>query len=264
VITVLVIVVAFATLVALLLRALLRYWRRWFRGVVAADMAAYRRGDYEAQLRVVEPLKVWQPEAYFGFRGGALLELGRLQEAEACFRRSLAMRRKPLSRAIGESQLGDVLLEQQRYAEAIACFERAIAEWPQRGGGHREIAQALLRQGAQPAEALRRARTAADIDEGNTTLGAEVRDLNVGAALATLAWAEAVNGGNAAKVEHWLEKAFPLCPETCVPVWAKVHHHAGRAYAALGKTRESACEFERAAKLDPHGNYGRLAKSAMA
>jgi tetratricopeptide (TPR) repeat protein len=262
-VTVLAIVVVSVAFVALLLRALLRYWRRWFRGVVAADLAAYRRGDYEAQLRAIEPLKVWKPEAYFGFRGGALLELGRLQEAEACFRRSLAMRKNRLSRAIGESQLGDVLLEQQRYAEAIGCFERAIAEWPQRGGGHREIAQTLLRQGVQPAEALRRARMAADIDEGNTTLGAEVRNLCVGASLATLAWAEAVNGGNAAKVEHWLEKAFPLCPETCVPVRAKVHHHAGRAYAALGKADESAREFERAASLDPKGNYGRLAKAAM-
>lgn len=256
-----IVVVAVAILWEILL-ALLRYWRRWFRGVVAADLAAYRRGDYEAQLRAVQPLKVWKPEAYFGFRGGALLELGRLQEAEACFRRSLAMRRNPLSRAIGESQLGNVLREQQRYTEAIACYERAIAEWPKRGGGHREIAQTLLRQGVQPAEALRRARTAADIDEVNTTLGAEVRDLNVGAALATLAWAEAVNGGNAAKVERWLEKAFPLCPETCVPVRAKVHHHAGRAYAALGKTDESVREFERAASLDPKGTYGRLAKAA--
>jgi tetratricopeptide (TPR) repeat protein len=250
--------------VALLLWELSRYWRRWGRGVIAAQLAAYRRGDYEGQLREVERLKAWIPEGYLSLRGcGGLFQLGRLEEAEACLRQSLPMPKDPRSRAINESGLGHVLLEQQRYAEAIACFERSIAGWPQRGGGHRGIAQTLLRQGVQPAEALRRARQALEIDEVNSSLGAENRDHNTGESLATLAWAEAVNGGNAAKVEHWLEKAFPLCPETTVPVRAELHYVAGRAYAALGKTEESAREFERAATLDPKGNYGRLAKAAM-
>jgi lipoprotein NlpI len=48
-----------------------------------------------------------------------------------------------------------------------------------------------------------------------------------------------------------------------VPFRAKVHYHAGRAYSSLGMTEESASQFERAASLDPKGNYGRLGKAAM-
>jgi tetratricopeptide (TPR) repeat protein len=216
--------------------ALLYFWQRWIRGVLAAQLAAWRRGDYEGQIRAVGSLRVWKPRAYLFFRGSALLNLGRLQEAEACLRQSLLMEKKRRLKALCESQLGHVVLAQQRYADAIACFERSIADWPQRGRGHRGIAETLLAQGVQPAEALRQARQAADLDEANTTLGAENRDLNLGESLATLAWAEAVNGGNAAKVEQLLQKAFTLCPETCVPIRAELDYLAGRAYAALGKT----------------------------
>ncbi len=247
-----------------LLGAVLHYWRRWMRSVQAAQLAAWRRGDYEGQLRAVESIRTWKPEAYLFFHAGASFELSGLHGAEECLRNCLEMTRAPRARAIRESHLGHVLLEQQRYAEAIACFEKSIAYWPQRGGGHRGIAQTLLRQGVQPEEALRQARQAVELDEANMKLGAEARDLNTAESLATLAWAEAVNGGDIAKVEQWLDQAIPLCPDTIVPIRAQIHYHAGRAYSALGKTRESACEFERAAKLDPKGNYGRLAKAAMA
>jgi len=254
VVTVLIIVVAWA---------LLYFWQRWIRGVLAAQLAAYRSGDYEAQMRAAAPLRVLKPRAYLFFRGSALLNLGRSQEAEACLRRSLLMEKKRRLKALCESQLGHVLLAQQRYADAIAWFGSSIADRPQRGGGYRGIAETLLRQGVQPAEALRQARQAAVLDEVNTAPGAESRDINFSESLATLAWAEAVNSGAAAEVERLLSKAFTLCPETTVPVRAELHYLAGRAYAAQGKTDESAREFERAAKLDPHGNYGRSAKAAM-
>jgi tetratricopeptide (TPR) repeat protein len=215
-------------------------------------------------MQAAAPLRVWKPRAYLFLRGSALFHVGRLQEAEACLLQSLLMEKNRRLKAVAESQLGHVLLEQRRFAEAIACFERSIADWPQRGDGHRGIAQTLLRQGAQPDEALRRARQAAELDEAYTKLGAEARDLNTAESLATLAWAEAANGANVAKVEQWFEKALALCPEAMVPVRAELEYHAGCAYAALGKTEESAWEFERAAKLDPHGNYGRLAKAALA
>ena len=80
--------------------------------------------------------------------------------------------------------------------------------------------------------------------------------------MAVLAWAEAVNAGDAAEVERLLAKAFTLCPENAVPVRARVHYHAGRAYASLGKREEGAGQFERAASVDPEGIYGRLGKAA--
>jgi len=52
VVTVLIIVVAWA---------LLYFWQRWIRGVLAAQLAAYRSGDYEAQMRAAAPLRVLNP-----------------------------------------------------------------------------------------------------------------------------------------------------------------------------------------------------------
>ena len=75
--------------------------------------------------------------------------------------------------------------------------------------------------------------------------------------------AEAVNSGDTREVERLLASAFTFCPETAVPFRAKAHYHTGRAYSALGKTEDSASQFERAASLDPNGNYGRLGKAAM-
>ena len=158
-----------------LLGAVLHYWRRWMRSVAAAQQAAWRRGDYVGQLRAVESIRTWKPEAYLFFHAGASFELGGLHGAEECLRLCLPSTKAPRARAIRESQLGRVLLEQRRFAEAIACFERSIADWPQRGDGHRGIAQTLLRQGAQPDEALRRARQAVELDEAYTKLGAEAR-----------------------------------------------------------------------------------------
>jgi tetratricopeptide (TPR) repeat protein len=253
-----------AVLVVLVVWALLSFWQRWIRGVLAAQLAAWRRGDYEGQMQAAAPLRVWKPRAYLFLRGSGLFHLGRLQEAEACLLQSLLMEKNRRLKAVAESQLGHVLLAQQRYADAIAWFGSSIADWSQRGGGHRGIAETLLLQGVQPAEALRQARQAAELDEVNTALGAESRDISTAESLATLAWAEAVNSGSeAGEVERLLSKAFTLCPETTVPVRAKLHYLAGRAYAALGKTEESAREFERAAKLDPKGTYGRSAKAAM-
>jgi tetratricopeptide (TPR) repeat protein len=162
-------------------------------------------------------------------------------------------------------------LEQQRYNEAIACFESGIPYWPQRGGCHRGIAATFLRQGGRTAEALGRARLAVEMDEAHKTVAPGVHDLDLGEAhawdlghsLATMAWAEALNSGDAAAVEYLLAKAFTFCPKAAVPVRAHVYYHAGRAYSALGKTEESVSQFERAASLDPNGNYGRLAKAAV-
>ncbi len=60
-----------------------------------------------------------------------------------------------------------------------------------------------------------------------------------------------------------MARAFKLCPENAAPVRAKVHFHAGRAYAALGRREESTGHFERAASVDPKGIYGSLGKVAM-
>ena len=152
-------------LVAVGLWQLQRYWVRWFRGVAFACIAAFRRGDYEGQLREAERLKNWIPSAHLLFRGMALYELGRFKEAEESLRQSLPMRKDSQKRATCEAVLGMVLREQQRFEEAMSCFESALRVKAQSGDVNREVAKTLLRQGTQPGEALRQARKAVEIDQ---------------------------------------------------------------------------------------------------
>jgi tetratricopeptide (TPR) repeat protein len=235
-------------------------------------MTAYRRGDYEGQLREAERLKNWIPSSCLLFRAMALYELGRFKEAEESLRQSLPMQKNPQQRANCEVILGMVLREQQRFEEAMACFESAMRVKARSGDVNREIAKTLLRQGAQPDEALRQARKAAEIDQAHRSatlsraapkLDAEVRDGALGESLSTLAWAEAVNSGSASEVEHLLQEALGHVLENNVPAMAEFHYHAGRAWAAVGNTEQSVTELSRAAEIDPRGNTGRLARAAM-
>jgi tetratricopeptide (TPR) repeat protein len=235
-------------------------------------MTAYRKGDYEGQLREAERLKNWMPSSHLLFRGMALYALGRFKEAEESLRQSLPMQKNPQQRANCEAILGMVLREQQRFEEAMACFESAMRVKARSGDINREVANTLLRQGTQPGEALRQARKAVEIDQAHRSatlskvsprLDAENRDVSLGESLSTLAWAEAVNSGSASEVERLLQEAFGHGVENHVPVMAKLHYNAGRAWAAIGKTEQSVTELNRAAEIDPRGNTGRLAKAAM-
>lgn len=256
-------------LAALALLALLYVqWlkRRWLRFAELLHMP-YRRGDYEAALQEAGIIKNVLNE-YSYFRGRALLELGRLEEAEECLKTCSSY---DLDRqAFFKETYGRVLMEQQRYDEAIAAFQEGITAWRQPGCCHRGIAEVLLRQGRRTDEALAEARLAVELDEAREAAAPnaqdlhppQVRDWELGRSLSLLAWAVALYSKDAAEVEYLLAKAFTTCSYLTKPVSAQAHYHAGRAYAALGKIEKSASHFEQAANLDPNGNYGRLAASA--
>ena len=253
---------------------LLQYWNRWFRSVLSAAYAAYGRGDYEGQLREAERLKTWVPAEYLNCRGIALFEMNQLEEAEQSLRQSLAQHKQPIRRAIREAGLGCVLREQKRFEEAIACFER-LANLPGDWNTAHETAHVLLKQGTQLREALRQARKGVEFCETlkrrvlknvAVDLQEEVADEGMAESLALLAWAEAVNAANPAKIEDLIAKArqhLPKNPERHVSSVAVIHYFSGRAYAALGKTEQAVSEFDCAARLDPNGNSGRLAKAAL-
>jgi tetratricopeptide (TPR) repeat protein len=227
-----------------------------------AVLAAYQAGDYETALRLTEGLKRRGSETpeYCFFRGKSLYEIGKLEDAEASLRQSLTLEKDKRRRALSQEALGSVLLEQKRYTEAVACFEGCIADWPDRGCSHRAIAETGLRQGIWIAEAFGRAQKAVEIDRAAQALSAEIHNVNLGMALATLAWATAVHSRDAAEVDRLTAAAVQLSGEDTKSVMSQVYYHAGLAYAALGKTEESARHFEQAAASDPRGNFGRLAQ----
>jgi tetratricopeptide (TPR) repeat protein len=226
-------------------------------------LESYRSGDFQSVLHKSEKLKNGSARtaAYCFFRGKALYQLGRFAEAEASLQEARSLEQDERRVALSTEALGYALLEQQRYADAIACFESCIRIWPDRGCGHRAVAEALLRQG-KAADAAVRARRAAAIDRNAQALSDEIHNLNLGEALATLAWAVAADSGDAPEVTRLVAEALPLCGDDNKPILGQLHYHAGRAFGALGVAERSAEHFEQAIAADPQGNYGRLARAA--
>jgi tetratricopeptide (TPR) repeat protein len=233
---------------------------------------AHRRGDYEGQLKLADGFRVGEsePRPYLFYRGEALYQLGRLDQAERVLRRCLGIKTTFRHRALTLSQLGLVLMEQERWEDAATYFRQSIAEWPQRGGGHRHLAELLLRQDVQPEAAVEPARSALANDRSETLFknhgksGKQVHNYIVSESLAVLAWALARNHGDRAEIEGALNKAFALCGEETKSVLAEIYYYAGQAYAALGDGAASSQRFKSAAEIDPIGNYGRLAQSMSA
>ena len=257
--------------VSLLLYYLIWYWghrghRLIARGrktinAIEAVTASYRAGDYQSALQQAEGLKhglSMTPEYCF-FRGTMLHQLGRFAEAEASLRDGLALETEPRRQALASNVLGTVLMDMERYPEALSCFEDSIRVWLDRGTGHREIAEAWLRQGRNLPEALTRARRAVEIDRASPALSAETHDFRVGEDLALLAWAEAANSATVEQVDALLAEAFPLCANASMMVQAQQHYYAGRAYLALQRLEKAAEHFHEARTIDPQGQFSRLA-----
>jgi tetratricopeptide (TPR) repeat protein len=236
--------------------------------LLRAQLAAYRRGDYQAQLKIIEGFRIKGSESpyYFFVHGVACFELGRLEEAEQAIRRSASMETNPVLRVLCRDELGRVLMEQGRWDEAEACFRDCIVESPNRGGGHRSMAELLLRRGERNQAALDAARLAVVAYRGEKVplgdLGKENHDLNLSESLAFLAWALAENQADPGEVEGALNEAFALCGESTRPVVAELHFCAGQAYTALGNMADSSRHFQCAIDIDPIGNYGRLSRLA--
>lgn len=236
--------------------------------ILRDQLAAYRRGDYHEQLRVIEGFRIRgsQPKTYFFFRGSACYQLGRLEEAELALRRSLSGEKNAKLRTVARNQLGKVLMEQGRWDDAADCFRECISENSRRGSGHCALAELLLRHGRQPEAALDAARHAVTNDraesKGSGGLSKLSHDINLSESLAIYAWALARSGASQSEVDTALNEAFQLCGESTKPTLAKLHFCAGYTHANLRNIAESRRHFQRAAEIDPLGNYGRLAESA--
>ncbi len=243
--------------------------RRRFLRLLREQLAAHRSGDYEAQLKIIEGFRVngSEPANYLFFKGSALRELGRLEEAKEALRCSLALETNPALRVLCRSQIGRALMEQERWEDAAACFRDCVAQSPKRGGGQRALAELLLRRGREPHAALDAARVAVALDRAQEVhrrwLSQELHDYNLAESLAVFAWALAANHGAPADVQSSLAEAFALCGETNHPTLAGLHFFAAHACALLGDPAAATRHFQAAVETDPHGNYGRLSQAVV-
>ena len=238
--------------------------RKTLSALEAVD-ASYRAGDYRTALRQAEELKdgFSKTPEYCFFRGMMLHQLGDFPEAEASLREGRTLETEARRQALASNVLGTVLMDMGRYPEALTCFENSIRDWPDRGTGHRELAEVALRQGRDLPEALQQARRAVEIDRASPALSPETHNLRVGEDLALFAWAVAANSPDAPQVESLLAEAFPLCAGSAKMIQAQQHFYAGQAYAALKMTEKSAYHFSEASRVDPQGQFGRLARAAL-
>ena len=212
---------------------------------------AYRSGQYEQALALaMDPF----------LRAEMLIQLGRSSEGEQALRQIAQTEQNPKALALIQSQIGQVLLRQQRYDEAMECFQTAIRHWPERGSGYRNLAEWYLRRGDNPAEALRMARLAIEKEKAGPGLSEDSKALNLAEQSSVLAWAISVNSHDGAEVDR-------LCQGVAFPAIAPVSSLAmsgvffGKAWAILGDIRQSAAQFEHAARIDPNGVWGREAAS---
>ena len=119
---------------------------------------ALAKKDFEKALEFYEQaLKVRPefPEAEFQ-KGGALVSLGRLSEAEAAFKRAIALKK---NWSLPYSALGTLFIKQSREPEAEAMFRQALTIDPRDAIALRLLADQKLRNGATK-EALDLARKA--------------------------------------------------------------------------------------------------------
>ena len=191
-------------------------------------------------------------------RGAACYQFGRLEEAELALRRSLSGEKRRKLRTAACNLLGKVLMEQGRWKEAADCFRESIGEAPHSSGGHRALAELLLRQGQQPDAALDAARRAVVNDRASKP----VDSLSLSQSLALYAWALSRSAANRSDIDAALNEAFDRCGESSKPTRSALHYYAAYTHANLHNISESRRHFEIAAQIDPQRNYGRLAASA--
>jgi tetratricopeptide (TPR) repeat protein len=248
-------------------------------------LAAYRRGDYQLALQSSEGLKRARKNTrqYCFYRGSMLLQLGNLDEAERWLRQSLVLSTKDemsasskthreaarKHTALASSTLGQLLLEKSHYDDAMRCFESSLKNSPGRGLAQRDLAEAWLRRGNRPAEALKWARLAVEQDRNAPLKSEEADNINLSEDLATLAWAVAAASPEPdsarAEVDRLIGEAVPMILSArdgarAVPPTALVHYQAGLAYAALGDKEQSERYLAEAGRIDPTGRWGRAAR----
>jgi tetratricopeptide (TPR) repeat protein len=165
----------------------------------------------------------------------AFQESGRLDEAIAHYRRSLAFRP---DYAPAYNNMGAALRAKGQLDETVASYERALAAVPDYADAHYNLANALLDRN-QPQQAAAHFRQALAAIPGS----AGARN-NLGIALA--------NEGRFEEAAAEFRAALAVEPDS-----AKANRNLGKALSELGRRKEAIGFLRRAVELDPNDHEAR-------
>jgi tetratricopeptide (TPR) repeat protein len=156
--------------------------------------------------------------------------------------------------------LGNVLMETGRFEESQRCFRQAAAMNPYHSAWATGKAEALLRQGIFSQVALTHAERALSLFQHGAERVTSRSEL--GAILATKAWALAACG-RGAEAHEAIEAALKSPTRKTKGPLAQVHFKAGMSLLALSDHQGAEDHFVRGTKLDPVGRWGRLCADTL-
>lgn len=227
-------------------------------GPQATLLQAFMRGQYQQALALSAAAQGGVNAGVFD--GALLMQIGRLNEAARMISEALASETEPKSTALAHCCLGDVYLFHHQYDKALSCYNSALSLWPERGGTYRAIAEVGLRRGEDPSVVLQWARLAVEKEKATQGIVPMTKVANLGAELATLAWAVAASSHNASEVDSLVAEADSFSAGIPVSSIAQVHLYSAMAYATLGNDAKRAQHLQAAARVDPCGVWGREAQ----
>lgn len=197
------------------------------------------------------------------FKAHVLMQLGQLEEAVRILTVAVKQQKNSQLAALANCTLGEVYLVQDRLDAAFEAYNTALQLWPERGAIYRNLAEVWLRRNNR-AETLRCARLAVGMERASPGVTPEAKASNLAAALAVLACAVAGASGDVPEVRQLASEAAGHCGGIAVTGVAQTHFYCAVAFKAIGDSAKSMEHLELAARVDPHGAWGRIAQQLMA
>jgi tetratricopeptide (TPR) repeat protein len=162
--------------------------------------------------------------------------------------------------ALNMENLGNVLMDTGRFEEAQQCFRDAAGMYPYHSVWATGMAEALLRQEIFPQSALKHIETALKLFKSREER--ITNSWRLGTIMATKAWALAACD-RGIEAHQAIDAALKSPAQKMKGPLAQVHYKAGMSLLALSEHRGAEEHFAQGAKLDPAGRWGRLCADAL-
>jgi Tfp pilus assembly protein PilF len=222
--------------------------RDWHQNHYTLGYVLYRAGRFEESTAALRHATELRPDNAWAFQllGAALHQAGHAAEAEAAYRKAIAA--DPNTASLAWTSLGVLFYETDRLPLAVDAFRQALALEPASGLLHRNLGDALARQGRTEEARTEWREGVARSDAVLRVNPRQVPDL----ANAAICWAKLGDGAAALAT---IETALQVAPADREPLYAAAVVHAlagdpGRGLRYLEQALEKGASATRAARDD--------------